>query len=198
MEYLRNYWRLDCIKSFKYLFLILIFIFLGAKSQTKNINNAIALQYFVKEYLFKGDSNRDYVFIPLDTEDIPNMNKFIMRRELKFWSILLKYYPEFSIDDLKKIITGSPIINKDMVNGLPNVTILNQPDLYTSNLNYNELKKKLNYAQFCFISNIVFSKDKKTCILYISIPQGGSFTVEIKMDESGQWNSIVYTQETMA
>jgi hypothetical protein len=180
------------------LFLILIFIFLGAKSQTKNINNAIALQYFVKEYLFKGDSNRDYVFIPLDTEDIPNMNKFIMRRELKFWSILLKYYPEFSIDDLKKIITGSPIINKDMVNGLPNVTILNQPDLYTSNLNYNELKKKLNYAQFCFISNIVFSKDKKTCILYISIPQGGSFTVEIKMDESGQWNSIVYTQETMA
>jgi hypothetical protein len=186
------------MKYFKYFLIPFLFIVLSAKSQTKNINNGTALQYFIKEYLFKGDSNKSYVFIPIEAEDIPDMNKFIMRRELKFWSILLKYYPEFSIDDLEKMITGSPIIDKNMINNLPNVIILNQPELYTSKFNYYELRKKFNDTAFCRISNIIYSKDKKTCILYVSIPQAGSFTVEIKMDDSGQWNSIIYTQETMA
>lgn len=182
----------------KYILFISVLIVLSAKSQTKNINNGTALQYFIKEYLFKGDSNKSYVFIPIEAEDIPNMNKFIMRRELKFWSILLKYYPELSIDDLKKMITGSPIIDKYMISGLPKVIILNQPELYTSKFNYYELRKKFNDTPFCRISNIIYSKDKKTCIIYVSIPQSGSFTVEIKMDDKGQWNSFVYTQETMA
>ena len=68
----------------KYLLFLSVIIVFSAKSQTKSINNGTALQYFIKEYLFKGDSNKGYVFIPLETEDIPNMNKFIMRSELKF------------------------------------------------------------------------------------------------------------------
>ena len=142
----------------KYILFISVLIVFSAKSQTKNINNGTALQYFIKEYLFKGDSNKSYVFIPIEAEDIPNMNKFIMRRELKFWSILLKYYPELSIDDLKKMITGSPIIDKYMINGLPNVIVLNQPELYTSKFNYYELRKKFNDTPFCRISNIIYCR----------------------------------------
>jgi len=181
----------------KYFLFISVFIVLSAKSQTKNINSGTALQYFIKEYLLKGDSNKGYVFIPLETEKIPYVNN-TMRRGLKFWSILQQYYPEFPIDDLKKIIVASPIINKEMIYNLPNVIILNQPELYTSKLDYFELRKKFNYTPFCRISNVIYSRDKKTCILFVIIPQGGSFTVEIKMDDSGQWNSIVYTQETIS
>ena len=176
-----------------------MFIVLSAKSQTTNINNGTALQYFIKEYQFDGDTNRRFVFIPLETENIPNfINVTYGRRDLKYWSILQQYYPEFSIEDLKKMITGSPIINKNMIHGLPNAIILEQSWNMFSKIGFYDLRKKFNYTSFCLISNIVFSKDKKTCILYISIPQGGSSTVEIKMDDSGQWNSIVYTQETMA
>ena len=95
------------------------------------------------------------------------------------------------------MVAASPIINKEMIYNLPNVIILNQQDFYTSKFDYYELRKKFNGTPFCRISNIIYSKDKKTCILYIT-SQSGSFTVEIKTDDSGQWNSIIYTQETIA
>ena len=183
----------------KYLLFLSVLIVFSAKSQTKNINNGTALQYFIKEYQFDGDTNRRFVFIPLETENIPTFIYEIHgRRDLKYWSILQQYYPEFSIEDLKKMITGSPIINKNMIHGLPNAIILEQSWNMFSKIGFYELRKKFNYTSFCLISNIVYSKDKKTCILYVSIPQSGSFTVEIKMDDKGQWNSFVYTQETMA
>jgi hypothetical protein len=45
------------MKYFKYFLMPFLFIVLSAKSQTKNIKNATALQYFIKEYLFKINTN---------------------------------------------------------------------------------------------------------------------------------------------
>jgi hypothetical protein len=180
----------------KYIFLLLIFIVFKTQAQNKQYADGSALQYFVREKLLSGYDKRSIILIPLSTEDIKDYSN--PNTDVKYWSILQTYYPELSKDSMKKMVDKAPILSEGKISGLPNVVILKNPATKTFEYNYDSIIKMNGYTHIDFISNLIYSKDLKTCILYVYSYSSSCYTVEIKQDESGHWYIYKVTTDWIA
>ncbi len=51
----------------------------------------------------------------------------------------------------------------------------------------------LKFTPIIYLSNIIYSKDKKTCIIYVNENNQSGATLEIKQNAKGEWNSYTFT-----
>lgn len=175
------------------LFLLFLFFVLTSQGQTKNKDNRSVLEYYIKENIFSVIPNARAILISLPTKEIKS--DWEPGGDVKYWSILQKYYPGLTKESLKKMVTKKPTLKKRMISGFPNVEILN--NIGGNKIDYKSLRKKYPDWFICGISNLIYSKDRNTCIFYVYMYGESSFTVEIKKDVLEQWNSIVYTTDWM-
>ncbi len=146
------------------------------------------LQYLVKDILLSGNAKGKAILIPHLTEDIINFD-YNNNREIKYWGILNKYYPELTKKELEKMVAIAPKINKEMINDLPNVIIKTNPRTKTYAFNLITFK----FTPIIYLSNIIYSKDKKTCIIYVNENNQSGATLEIKQNARGEWDSCTFT-----
>lgn len=172
----------------KYLFIFSILLNLNSQAQTENKDNLSVMQYFMKEVMLSEDANQRIILIPLASKDIKN---FIHKdnREIKYWSVLNKYYPNLAKDSLKKMLDESAELGKFMITDFPNLIYLTNNS--TNTIKY--IKEKYNYSPIIYISNFLYSKDRKTCIFYVHEYNEAGYTVEIKQDSTGEWNTCITT-----
>jgi len=175
------------------LFLFSLFFVLTSQGQTKNKDNRSVLEYYIKENIFSVIPNAHAILISLPTEEIKS--DWEPGGDVKYWSILQKYYPGLTKESLKKMVKKAPKVKKGMSSGLSKVIILkNKGDKKND---YKAIKNKYPDWFICGISNLIYSKDRNICIFYVYMYGESGFTVEIKKDALGQWNSIVYTTDWM-
>ncbi|MFZ4104115.1 MAG: hypothetical protein ACOYKI_05225 [Sediminibacterium sp.] len=169
--------------KFKYLFILSILLNLNSQAQTNIKDNESVLQYLMEKVLLSEDAKKRIIIIPLATEDIKN---FIHNdnREIKYWSVLNKYYPTLSKDSLKKMIDEAVDLEKFMLRDFPNLVYITNKSNYT----IKNINEKYNNAPIIFISNFIYSNDKKACIFYVHEYNEAGYTVEIKQDNTGKWN----------
>jgi hypothetical protein len=160
----------------------------NTNTQRSNYTKKSALQYLVKDILLSGDTKGRAILIPHLTEDMINFD-YNNNREIKYWGILNKYYPELTKKELEKMVAIAPKINKEMINDLPNVIIKTNPRTKTYAFNLITLK----FTPMIYLSNIIYSKDKKTCIIYVNENNQSGATLEIKQNAKGEWNSYTFT-----
>jgi hypothetical protein len=157
-------------------------------TQRSEYTKKSALQYLVKEILLSGDTKGRAILIPHLTEDIINFD-YNNNIEVKYWDILKKYYPELTKKELEKMVAIAPKINKEMINDLPNVIIKTNPRTKTYAFNLITFK----FTPIIYLSNIIYSKDKKTCIIYVNENNQSGATLEIKQNARGEWDSCTFT-----
>lgn len=179
-----------------YLCLLLMFIVLKTQAQNIQYAEGSALNYFVRERLLSGNTERGIILMPLSIDDIKNVTN--PYEDVMYWSILQKYYPLVSKDSMKRMISKAPALNEGLISGLPNVVILKNPANKTFDYNYDDIIKMNGYKHINFISNIMYSKDLRTCILYIYSYRSSGYTIEMKQDESGHWYIYKVTTDWMA
>lgn len=180
----------------KYLCLLLIFIVLKTQAQNIQYAEGSALNFFVRERLLSGNAERGIILMPLSTEDIKNVTN--PNADVMYWSILQKYYPLVSKDSMKRMVSKAPALIEGKISSLPNVVILKNPATKTFEYNYDGIIKMHGYTHINFISNLIYSKDLKTCILYVYSYSSSCYTVEIKQDETGHWYIYKVTTDWMA
>lgn len=146
--------------------------------------------YLLRKVLLSNKDSGALVLLPLCVE---NIKHFEPKQEVKYWSIMEKYFPGISRDSLQKMVAAGTWVNESIrLNGFtfffPKVPDNASPDLAA-------LYKQYHYIPIYAISRIVYSKDGNTCIVYINGYQEGPFTVEIKKDASGKWASHTSTTD---
>jgi hypothetical protein len=175
------------------LFLFSLFFVLTSQGQIKNKDNRSVLEYYLKENIFSVIPNAHAILISLPTEEIKS--DWEPGGDVKYWSILQKYYPGLTKDSLKNMVAKKPKLKKRMISSFPKVEILNY--IGGKKIDYEAISKKYPDWFICGISNFIYSKDRKTCIFYVYKYGESGYSVEIKKDGLGQWNSIVYTTDWM-
>jgi hypothetical protein len=170
----------------KYILLALIFLSFKTQSQSIIDEEANVLHYFIKNKKLLPRNSKRLILFPLSTKDIVKNAKTVT--DSNYWSILQKYYPNVSSEALIKMVDRAPALSKKMIAGLQNTEFLEKPDS-TKKYNYNPIKDNYHTETIYGISNFMYSKDRKTCILYMFFYGYSGTTVEIKKDATGQWNS---------
>ena len=173
----------------KYLLIFSILLNLNSQAQTENKDNLNVMQYFMKEVMLSEDAKQRIILIPLASKDIKFFVSTDNNREIRYWSVLNKYYPNLSKDSLKKMVDESEEIGKFMISDFPNLIYLTNNS--TNTIKY--IKEKYNYSPIIYISNFLYSKDRKTCIFYVHEYNEAGYTVEIKQDSTGKWSSCITT-----
>lgn len=82
------------------LFLFSLFFVLTSQGQIKNKDNRSVLEYYIKENIFSVIPNARAILISLPTEEIKS--DWEPGGDVKYWSILQKYYPGLTKETLKK------------------------------------------------------------------------------------------------
>lgn len=177
----------------KYLIVVSIFLCLAVQAKSKSYGDESALKYLVKEVLLSGNAKGGIILLALPTTDIRDNTK--PNGDVQYWSILQKYYPGVSKESLKKMVSEATPIKTGKIRGMPNVEILKSPR--SKPLDYKAIEKKYQFLPICRISNLMYSKDGKTCIVFLDFYETSGFTVEIKQNASGRWISHVVTTDWM-
>lgn len=169
----------------KFFLLITIFVFSNVEAQFTKTDEEKILEFLIKEKVISANSNNRIILFPFTIGDI-------QKNELKntdemYWSIIQKYYPEISKDSLKIIVAKAPCLKKNITSGLPNVIFFEK---IVRKKNYVAFDNKTNSEYIYGISNFIYSKDRKNCILYIYYYGYSGIIVEINRDELGIWNSF--------
>jgi|688.fasta_scaffold181393_2 hypothetical protein len=162
---------------------------ISARQQDNNSFHDPELYLIKKVLLMKSDTG-SIIIIPLKTKEIRHYNT---KNEVKFWNILEKYFSGMSKENLSTMVSEAPWLNKSIA--LKGFNIYFPSIKPNEILNLRDLSKQYGYSPIFSISNIIYTKDRNTCIIYVSSLDDGSFTVEIKKDINGKWASHTKTSE---
>lgn len=92
-------------------FLFSLFFVLTSQGQIKNKDNRSVLEYYLKENIFSVIPNAHAILISLPTEEIKS--DWEPGGDVKYWSILQKYYPGLTKDSLKNMVAKKPKLKKE-------------------------------------------------------------------------------------
>jgi hypothetical protein len=151
--------------------------------QNKNEFDTLALKYLLKEVISLGKDPGRMVVLPLPTEKIRDSN--FSHKELPFWSILKKYFPDSTRPALRRMIENSSSIGGHRIYGFT-TTIF--PDIIKDNpINMDSIKAQYAFAPVFQVSNFIYSPDRHWCIVLVDIYGMYSFTAEMYRNTSGNW-----------
>jgi len=123
------------------------------------------------------------VALPLPTEKIRDSND--SHKELPFWIILKKYFPDSTRPALRRMIKNSSGIEGHSIYDLT-TTIF--PAIVKNNpVNMDSIKAQYAFAPVFQVSNFTCSPDRHWCIILVDIYGMYSFTVEMYRNTSGNW-----------
>lgn len=172
------------------LFLLSFGNILGQNSQPRSDEEV--LKYLAKQVLALGQDRDSTIFISLCTDEIKY--KYAGDLEVSYWKILKKYYPDATKESLRKMVSEAPEIDGRNIKGSPTLIFPDSPLNKPSNLLL--LQKVVHYKPIYSISNLIYSKDGNTCIIYVKVNRnGGEFSIEIFKNPYGKWASHTTTTD---
>jgi hypothetical protein len=157
--------------------------------QNKHEFDTLALKYLLKEVISLGKDPGRMVVLPLPTEKIRDSN--FSHKELPFWTILKKYFPDSTRPALRRMIENSSSIGGHRIYDFT-TTIF--PDIVKGNpINMDSIRAQYAFAPVFQVSNFIYSADRHWCIVLVGDYEMGSFTVEMYRNTSGNW---AYSKKT--
>jgi hypothetical protein len=151
--------------------------------QNRNEFDTLALKYLLKDVISLGKDPGRIVVLPLPTEKIRDSN--YSHKELPFWTILKKYFPDSTRPALRRMIENSPGIEGHRMYAFTKTIF---PDIVKDNpVNEDSIKAQYAFAPIYQVSNFIYSPDRHWCIVLVDAGNTGSFTAEIYRNASGNW-----------
>lgn len=159
--------------------------------KAKYIFDENSYKYLVKDVILSGRDSSGLVILPLHTNDIKDISS--TDKEIQYWAILKKYFPDSSTESLHRMVESAPSIQSIRIKGMPNLVYLTYPK--NQRLDLRSLEKRYSRLPICRISNFIYSNDGNTCIVFVDLYQSSGFTVELKKSPSGEWNNYIMSTD---
>lgn len=171
------------MKNFCLSILLLFSLFRLSGQDQAPANQKELVSYLVRNVLLPDRDSGGVVLIRHHTRDIKHYKPDV---EVRYWSIIEKYFPGLHRDTLRKKVECASWIDKRIE--VPPFRIYFPEVKPDSKQSFTDLYRKYHEPIFS-VSNIVYSNDGTVCILYLAGFQAGAFTVEIRKNPAGKWAS---------